>query len=195
MKKEIKCFSTLLHENCQKYQIHFSYLHIFFLLLIPICSKLTRHPHRFCNFLSGESYVLGNFEYQSCAKVNTRGPTELRKFLPLKEFCAFVSLYMYIYRDANCLVLICERLSYLQSFIQLHSGLAVVTRECLCKKMLLRFVSKNIRLCHSSTLYNFVNHFFNYRYVTVQLITPLPPFFHNGSQQNQLYLLSLMSIT
>ena len=137
---------------------------------------MTRHPHHFCNIVIRESYVLGNFEYWSCAKVNTRGPTELRKFLPLKEFCAFIIVYVYIQRCQLVSIDLRETFIF-EIVLQLHSGLSAVTRECLCKNMLLRFVNKNIRFCHSSTLYNFVNHLFNYRYVTVYLIPPSPSIF------------------
>ena len=43
---------------------------------------------------------------------------------------------------------------------ELHIGFAAATRKYSCKKMLLKFVNKNIRFLQSSTLYNVANHFF-----------------------------------
>ena len=60
----------------------FLFTYFFFSIFNTNMLKIDHPPHQFYNFVICESYILGNFDYWSCGKVNIRGSKEQQKFLP-----------------------------------------------------------------------------------------------------------------
>ena len=89
--------------------------------------EIDHSPHQFHNFVIRASYVHGNFEYWSCAKVNIRGSTEPRKFLPyLLILCVY---YCISYKQTCQLVIIDLRDTHICNrslSISLHRTLLIV---------------------------------------------------------------------
>ena len=71
--------------------VHINY---FFSIFVTDMLKIDHPSHQVYNFVTRESYVLGNFKYWSCAKVNICGSTEPRKFLPYLQILLCLSLYI-----------------------------------------------------------------------------------------------------